>query len=443
MADAAKPSLGRRLQRSTTKLFSWGHRPKHQSNSQSPAPPQAQDSHRHVRQPPATTGGFRARTEGNHTALAAPKTVQIKHMRSRSVPDASQGEESQRAALGATKRVAAGVPTKPRGDSNNNRKNNNEGEDVEDETASEGSSKAGSPPRIGKEDLARNKVKLLDVGYASVVGSQDHDNEDRLLLRSNEHFHLLSVMDGHGGALAGKFVVDRLFQRLEKVFDDCQGFPDEPENDQALVQMMHDLDEEFCRYARRQSDFSGVCVLAVILFFDSQTDSAQKLVLNLGDCRVILREAVEATASRSALGARVMALSTDHCASNPIEKVRICENGGVVRFGRVAGLLEPSRSIGDIDMKEPEMKNWVIATPEIRRRELAVGRSLLILATDGVWGVLSNEKVMKIALEALAVPRGKRRKGANSAANNAVRAIVEAARQRGSIDDISVIVTVV
>jgi serine/threonine protein phosphatase PrpC len=442
-AAPRKLSLGRRLQRQTTKLFSWGHAGRGAPVS-APTGGTTYSSSSAASRPgngPATAG-----ERSTSHREASSKTLAIRNMRSRSVPrddGEQQQQEEEQVDLSATKRVS------DRAAAARTRKEEEEASDADDDTDTEDRSNqrvdSGSgPPRIGQQSMTKNRVRLLDVGYASVVGSQDHDNEDRLLLRSNEHFHLLSVMDGHGGELAGKFVVQRLFERLEAIYNAKGGFPDEPENDHALVRMMHELDDEFCAFARRRSDFSGVCVLAVILYYDAlETQSARKIVLNLGDCRVILREAVEQQAARGALGARVIALSTDHCASNRVEKMRICENGGYVRYGRVAGLLEPSRSIGDIDMKEPEMKNWVIATPEIRRRTLAVGRSLLILATDGVWSVLPNDKVMTVALEALSAPRTKRRKGTNTATENAVRAIVEAARRKGSVDDVTVIVAIV
>lgn len=438
-AAPRKLSLGRRLQRKTTKLFSWGH-----ADRDAPVSAPSDSSARAASRPnnrPATTASAQSARSASHRE-ASSKTLAIKNMRSQSVPRDDDEQQQHAIDLSATKRMT-GQAAAAKASRKEEVSDVDENTDTEDQSDQRTDS-SGRLPRIGQQNQAKNRVRLLDVGYASVVGSQDHDNEDRLLLRSNENFHLLSVMDGHGGELAGKFVVERLFGRLNAIYNVKGGFPDDPENDQALVRMMHALDDEFCTFARRRSDFSGVCVLAVILYFDAlETNSARKIVLNLGDCRVILREAVESRQAREALGARVMALSTDHCASNRIEKMRVCENGGYVRFGRVAGLLEPSRSIGDIDMKEPEMKNWVIATPEIRRRELAVGRSLLILATDGVWGVLPNDKVMSVALEALSANRAKRRKGAYSAAENAVRAIVEAARRKGSVDDISVIVAIV
>ena len=85
-------------------------------------------------------------------------------------------------------------------------------------------------------------------------------------------------------------------------------------------------------------------------------------------------------------------------------------------------------------MKGSDMKNWVIATPEIHQSDLLVGRSTLVIATDGVWTVLNNRQTMALVLENLG---GKK---AAASAKSAARAVVEKARELGSCDDITVIV---
>ncbi|OWZ09779.1 Protein phosphatase 2C catalytic subunit [Phytophthora megakarya] len=80
------------------------------------------------------------------------------------------------------------------------------------------------------------------------------------------------------------------------------------------------------------------------------------------------------------------------------------------------------------------MKNWVIATPEIRQSELLVGSSILIIATDGVWTVLNNNRTMAHAVKELGA------NGSRPSAESAAQAIIKEAREFGSNDDITVIV---
>ncbi|CAI5743174.1 unnamed protein product [Hyaloperonospora brassicae] len=291
-----------------------------------------------------------------------------------------------------------------------------------------------------------NGIQLLDVASLSSEGSQGHTNEDRLVVMSDERFHLFAVMDGHGGAQAGDFLVEELFKTLDRVYDD--GF-DHVE----LSHAMEELDRTFCALATSKLDMSGACLLAVLLYVDPKTDSPQKIVLNIGDCRAIAHEVCESTAEKDSKekkkkkkkrvdqtlhGAthtgKTLALSRDHCASNRKERERVLRSGAFISGDRIGGVLEPFRTIGDIDMKGRDMKNWVIATPEIHQSDLLVGRSTLVIATDGVWTVLNNSQTMALVLENLG---GKK---AAACAKSAARAVVEKARELGSCDDITVIV---
>lgn len=71
------------------------------------------------------------------------------------------------------------------------------------------------------------------------------------------------------------------------------------------------------------------------------------------------------------------------------EKDRIEKEGGLVVWAgtwRVGGVLAVSRAFGD-----RMLKRYVIATPDIREEWLSSEDDLLILASDGVWDVLSNQ----------------------------------------------------
>merc|ERR1712173_106761 len=65
-------------------------------------------------------------------------------------------------------------------------------------------------------------------------------------------------------------------------------------------------------------------------------------------------------------------LSRDHKASCAYEKDRIQKAGGKVVEGRVEGL-EPSRTLGDFDVKCAVRPGVVSIVPEVRRHELGDG----------------------------------------------------------------------
>lgn len=264
----------------------------------------------------------------------------------------------------------------------------------------------------------------MTLGLATAEGLTGHANEDRIVVESNESFRLLAVLDGHGGEWTADFVKDRLFSTIARCYDG--GF-----DPKELADAIDALDAQVQSDATQLNDFSGACMVCVLLFVDAASGEAQTLTLNVGDCRAIMHEA-RARGKKANKGVgpngRLYALSEDHCEANKAERLRVLASGAYIEYGRIGGVLEPFRSIGDIDMKEREMDGWVIATPEIKKTRLARGRSTLVIATDGVWGSLVNQKVMALARQFPNDPQA------------AADAIVTAAREAGSLDDIAVVV---
>ena len=65
------------------------------------------------------------------------------------------------------------------------------------------------------------------------------------------------------------------------------------------------------------------------------------------------------------------------------------------RDGRVSGVIEVSRSIGD----GPYKKLGVICTPEVKRLLLTKNDHFLVIACDGLWKVLDPQTVAGQLLE--------------------------------------------
>lgn len=84
-----------------------------------------------------------------------------------------------------------------------------------------------------------------------------------------------------------------------------------------------------------------------------------------------------------------VAMSEDHKPNKDSERARIEKEGGVVIWAgtwRVGGVLAVSRAFGDRPLKK-----FVIATPEVRQESVSSEDEFLILASDGVWDVVSNK----------------------------------------------------
>lgn len=215
---------------------------------------------------------------------------------------------------------------------------------------------------------------------------------------------LFGVFDGHGGPNAADYVRSNLFTNLlahAKFSTDIAS---------ALVESFEHTDTQ---YLEQQSDNAssaddGCTAVTAVVVGD------RVLVANVGDSRAVL-----------ARGGKALPMSIDHKPNSREERSRIEDAGGVVVWAgtwRVGGVLAVSRAFGD-----RPLKRYVIPTPDVRDEQLTRDDDCLILASDGLWDVVSNQDA--VALVA-AVPDAAR----------AAHRLVEEAFQRGSSDNISCVV---
>jgi len=94
---------------------------------------------------------------------------------------------------------------------------------------------------------------------------------------------------------------------------------------------------------------------------------------------------------------------------------------------RIDGKLAVSRAIGDL-----EFKKWAISKPECIKTNISNDDMFLILATDGLWDVVTNEIASKMVQKSDSVYKGDM--------NQAAWDLSLFALNEGSTDNISVIV---
>ncbi|KAL8446734.1 hypothetical protein Emed_004784 [Eimeria media] len=87
-------------------------------------------------------------------------------------------------------------------------------------------------------------------------------------------------------------------------------------------------------------------------------------------------------------------LSRDLRASAPYEMQRLRSLNATVEGGRLGGVLEPSRSVGDFDIKDSQPKGALSSIPETAYLRLT-GPGLLLLASDGFWDFVGPEEIIK------------------------------------------------
>ncbi|KAI3443603.1 hypothetical protein Pfo_000268 [Paulownia fortunei] len=229
--------------------------------------------------------------------------------------------------------------------------------------------------------------------------------------------HVFGVYDGHGGCQVANYCRDRLHLVLaEEIGIAKENWHIEPGECNWEEQWM----KVFLNWS--------TAVVAVVC-------STHIIVANCGDSRAVLCR-----------GKVPMPLSVDHKPNREDECTRIEAAGGkVINWDgyRVSGFLAVSRSIGD-----RYLRPYVVADPEVMFVPRAKEDECLILASDGLWDVMTNEEACDLARKRIllwhkkngAILSNERGKEIDPAAQDAADYLSQLAVQRGSRDNISVIV---
>lgn len=170
-----------------------------------------------------------------------------------------------------------------------------------------------------------------------------------------------------------------------------------------------------------------------------QTVGSTAVVAVVGPQRIVVANCGDSRAVLSRGGVPVP-LSSDHKPDRPDELERVEAAGGrVINWNgyRILGVLATSRSIGDYYLKP-----YVIAEPEVTVMDRTDKDEFLILASDGLWDVVSNDVACKIARNCLSGRAASKypESVSGSTAADAAALLVELAISRGSKDNISVVV---
>ena len=221
-------------------------------------------------------------------------------------------------------------------------------------------------PSLSFSDLLQHRTleDFVEEGHAPPALAVGH----LLLPRAETQF--FGVYDGHGGAQ-----VSSLLALLFPVYVLAA-----PEYASDLAAACHSATMAMNEEIRKRELRGGATAVTLLLRGETAVLS------NTGDCRAIL------VAMRDQVGVHVTQLTTDHKASNEQEKRRIEASGGMVLYvrgvARVNGRLAVARAFGDT-----ELGRLVIADPEVIVHALHQEDEYIVLGSDGLWDVLTNEQV--------------------------------------------------
>ncbi|XP_059280187.1 probable protein phosphatase 2C 11 [Lycium ferocissimum] len=252
--------------------------------------------------------------------------------------------------------------------------------------------------------LTGNKNAKFSYGYATFKGkraSMEDFYETSISEVDGQMVAFFGVFDGHGGSRTAEYLKNNLFKNLTSHPDFIK------DTKSAIVEAFKQTDADYLNEEKGQQKDAGSTASTAVLLGD------RLLVANVGDSRVV------ACRDGSAIP-----LSVDHKPDRSDERERIEQAGGFIMWAgtwRVGGVLAVSRAFGD-----KMLKPYVVADPEIQEEEID-GVDFLIIASDGLWNVLSNKEAVTIVQDI---------KDAEAAS----RKLIEEAYSRGSSDNITCVV---
>lgn len=218
------------------------------------------------------------------------------------------------------------------------------------------------------------------------------------------------VYDGHGGSFCSRYAAKNLHSRLSAIIagkaihkmreseslcslnaltssgstacsEDCDVLSVE-DIDQCYTEAFAAIDQELGKYDESAS-CGSTAVTCLIRKLNGRTTFH---IANLGDSRAIL--CTNGTTTR---------LSIDHKATNEDEAKRIRARNGIILNKRVGGVVAVTRAFGQTDEKE-----FITADPHTYSGEVVDNNSFLLLASDGVTDVFSDEEATQFIAERLA-----------------------------------------
>ncbi|XP_033107668.1 integrin-linked kinase-associated serine/threonine phosphatase 2C-like [Anneissia japonica] len=181
-----------------------------------------------------------------------------------------------------------------------------------------------------------------------------------------------AVFDGHGGARASKFAANKLHTHIIQKFPKTDVVSLDKEVKRCLIDSFKLTDEQFLKEASAnkpnwKDGSTAICVLVV---------NNALYIANIGDSKALLCRFNEESKND-----HFLPLSKDHNPTDYEERMRIQKAGGTVRNGRVMGILEVSRSLGDGRFKHC----GITCIPDVKKCQLTEKDRFLILACDGLW----------------------------------------------------------
>ena len=156
--------------------------------------------------------------------------------------------------------------------------------------------------------------------------------------------------------------------------------------EEAFTECFAKTDEELLKLSEQVGGGGATCNVIYICIEDGK-----KIIYsaNVGDSRSVLIRADMA-----------LRLSYDHKASDPKEQKRVSKEGAIIMHGRLFGTLMVTRSLADFELKNcGKGIGGLSVIPHVSRTELVPSDRYVLMGSDGIWDVITDDEAYKIVSE--------------------------------------------
>eukprot|EP00659_Diplonema_papillatum_P000656 gene656-1006_t len=225
-------------------------------------------------------------------------------------------------------------------------------------------------------------------------------NEDRLVIDvTTPEFHLFAIFDGHGGPQCSMFAEKSVVGCIR---EERSKFPpgEDPNWEVILDRAFEEVDRRFVAIHADEMPTRGSTAILCVVTSDKVHTAC------IGDSRAVLCQ-------RNGAAIDAVPLSQDQDCNNESEVAKLMKRTtdprpvrrGTASSGpavkRVAGSLMVTRALGDPYLKYPQYSfvpykqhlPYITSNPVVSQHALSANDAAIVLASDGLYNMLSNQEV--------------------------------------------------
>ncbi|CAM9312051.1 unnamed protein product, partial [Ectocarpus fasciculatus] len=224
---------------------------------------------------------------------------------------------------------------------------------------------------------------------------------------------MFGIFDGHSGDMCSEYLRINMIPFIlsnREIFGKKIG--------KLLLESFEKIDDIVCDLLRQEVNSSGAT--SIVALYDGRYLNNTFTVASTGDSMLILSRA-----------GRAVRMHKMHRLDDIEECARIKKAGGTIVNRRVNGLLAISRALGDTQFKSVDGPSLVVATPDVQTEVITPMTEFAIIATDGLWDVMEAQDAVNFV---------RKRLGKKVDLQQISREIVQAALERGSVDNVTAII---